>query len=256
MMTEEENRNGGTAAAAEEEELPSNGSHQNGSRWNPTKEQINLLERFYNEGIRTPSAEQIQQITAVLRAFGHIEGKNVFYWFQNHKARQRQKLKQHHFAAAAASPFFNPSPSQYHHFPLYYNFPPQSRPNVIYRPYQPQSDVGLYTKSPGLFFPAVETPGYFRKSPKIDQNEKAVREDEEEESKCAKEKERMRETLELFPLCPTGILHEQCSNKNSITGDRLYENAPRDGGGGASPPYLPPGEETEHHPFIDFFSGI
>lgn len=64
------------------------------SRWNPTKEQIDMLEGLYKQGIRTPSAEQIQQITARLRAFGHIEGKNVFYWFQNHKARQRQKQKQ------------------------------------------------------------------------------------------------------------------------------------------------------------------
>lgn len=64
------------------------------SRWNPTKEQIDMLEGLYKQGIRTPTAEQIQQITNRLRAFGHIEGKNVFYWFQNHKARQRQKQKQ------------------------------------------------------------------------------------------------------------------------------------------------------------------
>lgn len=64
------------------------------SRWNPTKEQISMLESLYRQGIRTPSAEQIQQITSRLRVYGHIEGKNVFYWFQNHKARQRQKQKQ------------------------------------------------------------------------------------------------------------------------------------------------------------------
>lgn len=68
------------------------------SRWNPTKEQINMLENLYMQGMRTPSAEQIQQITISLRAFGHIEGKNVFYWFQNHKARQRQKQKQESLA--------------------------------------------------------------------------------------------------------------------------------------------------------------
>lgn len=74
------------------------GSGPGGSRWNPTKEQINVLENLYRQGLRTPSAEEIQQITARLRAFGHIEGKNVFYWFQNHKARQRQKQKQESFA--------------------------------------------------------------------------------------------------------------------------------------------------------------
>ncbi|KAL0681700.1 hypothetical protein Bca4012_048547 [Brassica carinata] len=68
------------------------------SRWNPTKEQITLLENLYKEGIRTPSADQIQQITGRLRVHGHIEGKNVFYWFQNHKARQRQKQKQERIA--------------------------------------------------------------------------------------------------------------------------------------------------------------
>ncbi|QHN98837.1 uncharacterized protein [Arachis hypogaea] len=79
------------------------------SRWNPTKEQISMLENLYKQGIRTPSAEEIQQITARLRAYGHIEGKNVFYWFQNHKARQRQKQKQHTLA------YFNRSFLHHHH---------------------------------------------------------------------------------------------------------------------------------------------
>ncbi|EAZ14102.1 hypothetical protein OsJ_04026 [Oryza sativa Japonica Group] len=67
------------------------------ARWTPTKEQIAVLEGLYRQGLRTPTAEQIQQITARLREHGHIEGKNVFYWFQNHKARQRQKQKQQSF---------------------------------------------------------------------------------------------------------------------------------------------------------------
>ncbi|KAK3022629.1 hypothetical protein RJ639_046608, partial [Escallonia herrerae] len=63
------------------------------SRWNPTSEQLKTLEELYRMGTRTPSAEQIQQITAQLRRYGKIEGKNVFYWFQNHKARERQKRR-------------------------------------------------------------------------------------------------------------------------------------------------------------------
>ena len=83
------------------------------SRWNPTKEQISMLENLYKQGIKTPSAEEIQQITARLRAYGHIEGKNVFYWFQNHKARQRQKQKQETIAyfnrfLHTPQPFFSP----------------------------------------------------------------------------------------------------------------------------------------------------
>lgn len=85
-------------------EEASNGNNNNNntisssSRWNPTKEQISVLENLYKQGIKTPSADEIQQITARLRAYGHIEGKNVFYWFQNHKARQRQKQKQENIA--------------------------------------------------------------------------------------------------------------------------------------------------------------
>ncbi|XP_047340115.1 WUSCHEL-related homeobox 1-like [Impatiens glandulifera] len=63
------------------------------SRWNPTPEQLQTLEELYRRGTRTPSADQIQHITAQLRRFGKIEGKNVFYWFQNHKARERQKRR-------------------------------------------------------------------------------------------------------------------------------------------------------------------
>lgn len=63
------------------------------SRWNPTPEQLQTLEELYRRGTRTPSADEIQHITAHLRRYGKIEGKNVFYWFQNHKARERQKRR-------------------------------------------------------------------------------------------------------------------------------------------------------------------
>lgn len=63
------------------------------SRWNPTPEQLQILEELYKRGTRTPSTDDIQHITAQLRRYGKIEGKNVFYWFQNHKARERQKRR-------------------------------------------------------------------------------------------------------------------------------------------------------------------
>lgn len=63
------------------------------TRWCPTPEQVMILEEMYRGGVRTPNASQIQQITAHLSLYGKIEGKNVFYWFQNHKARDRQKLR-------------------------------------------------------------------------------------------------------------------------------------------------------------------
>ena len=68
-------------------------THPGGTRWNPTQEQIGILEMLYKGGMRTPNAQQIEQITAQLGKYGKIEGKNVFYWFQNHKARERQKQK-------------------------------------------------------------------------------------------------------------------------------------------------------------------
>lgn len=63
------------------------------SRWNPTQEQLKALQEMYERGVRTPSAEEIQIIASKLRRFGKIEGKNVFYWFQNHKARERLKRR-------------------------------------------------------------------------------------------------------------------------------------------------------------------
>nr|CCP29676.1 HD transcription factor [Gnetum gnemon] len=63
-------------------------------RWNPTKEQVEMLEGFYNDGICTPSAVQIDDMAAQLRRYGPIQGKNVFYWFQNRKARFRNQLRQ------------------------------------------------------------------------------------------------------------------------------------------------------------------
>ncbi|XP_055835413.1 WUSCHEL-related homeobox 3-like [Solanum dulcamara] len=63
------------------------------TRWSPTPKQLMFLEEMYRKGLRNPNAIQIQSITSHLSSFGKIEGKNVFYWFQNHKARDRQKLK-------------------------------------------------------------------------------------------------------------------------------------------------------------------
>ncbi|CAN4078755.1 unnamed protein product [Withania somnifera] len=75
---------------------------QSSTRWTPTSDQIRILkDLYYNNGVRSPTAEQIQRISAKLRQYGKIEGKNVFYWFQNHKARERQKKRL--IAAASAT---------------------------------------------------------------------------------------------------------------------------------------------------------
>ncbi|XP_051139630.1 WUSCHEL-related homeobox 4 isoform X2 [Andrographis paniculata] len=81
-----------------------------GTRWNPTPEQIALLEMLYRRGMRTPNAEQIEQVAAQLSKYGKIQAKNVFYWFQNHKARERQKRKRNTLGLGlATSPAFSNS---------------------------------------------------------------------------------------------------------------------------------------------------
>ncbi|KAL3838397.1 hypothetical protein ACJIZ3_022988 [Penstemon smallii] len=62
-------------------------------RWNPTNEQVKVLTELFRSGLRTPSTDQIQKISSQLSFYGKIESKNVFYWFQNHKARERQKRR-------------------------------------------------------------------------------------------------------------------------------------------------------------------
>ncbi|OIT02317.1 wuschel-related homeobox 2 [Nicotiana attenuata] len=179
-----------------------------GSRWNPTKEQIDLLESIYRQGIRTPSAEQIQQITLRLRAFGHIEGKNVFYWFQNHKARQRQKQKQDKFA------YFN-------HFLHRTNVFPPPRPNVVCGPYYtPQNNLGFYQQYPvpSLILPG---PGGFKRRATCDAavyiNATYSQENSNNMAHLSPNAKQFnhQETLNLFPLHPTGILQEKTTSSSS-----------------------------------------
>ncbi|XP_059300511.1 WUSCHEL-related homeobox 2 [Lycium ferocissimum] len=180
-----------------------------GSRWNPTNEQIELLESLYRQGIRTPSAEQIQQITGRLRAFGHIEGKNVFYWFQNHKARQRQKQKQDKFA------YFN---GFLHRTSV---FPPPC-PNVGCSPYYaPQSNLGFYQQYPvpSLILPAG--PGGFKRRATYDATAalyiNATTTHPPENNSANANKQFNQETLNLFPLHPTGVLQEKTTSSSSST---------------------------------------
>ncbi|XP_074588921.1 WUSCHEL-related homeobox 5-like [Curcuma longa] len=200
------------------------------SRWNPTKEQISLLEGLYKQGVRTPSADQIQQITGKLREYGIIEGKNVFYWFQNHKARQRQKQKQKQESFAYFSRFLN----HHHHLPL----PPLRQPpipppfpspstctsnNVAYTPYYaPASYVGgvglLPPHFPAVFLPAAagvrkasSFPGFgfadhegdaFGRNSSTHRHEHRVVLDADGGGPT-------QETLQLFPLHPTGFSEER-----------------------------------------------
>ncbi|KAL7153769.1 hypothetical protein ABFS83_04G190400 [Erythranthe nasuta] len=73
---------------------PANSSSSTVSRrWCPTAEQVMILDELYRRGLKTPNSAQIQKIAGHLSFYGKVQGKNVFYWFQNHKARERQKLR-------------------------------------------------------------------------------------------------------------------------------------------------------------------
>ncbi|KAL6204618.1 hypothetical protein ACLB2K_021885 [Fragaria x ananassa] len=199
---------------------------ENTTRWNPTKEQITILEDLYEKGMRTPSAEFIQAVTARLKTYGHIEGKNVFYWFQNHKARQRQKEKQEaslayfnrflHTAAVSQYPLFPPPPQ----YPCsnvicspYYMPPvpsevglcPQSHPmvppqsvGVKRRPRMEKLDVPTRTCSNGGGGFEPMRHGYGRGGRcSVDLNDGTNRFMSNSDDP---------ETLPLFPLTPTGLL--------------------------------------------------
>ncbi|KAH0458396.1 hypothetical protein IEQ34_013711 [Dendrobium chrysotoxum] len=179
------------------------------SRWNPTKEQIAILEGLYWQGIRTPTADQIQHITGKLREYGSIEGKNVFYWFQNHKARQRQKQKQESFAYFSRLLHRHPPPPP----------PPPPPPaiscsNVLCAPFclrVPQVEgVGLYKPQ----YPHVYLTGGAMKRPlpelqRMEMASNKTLEPISSTDQCSNE------TLQLFPLHPTGIMEKTGSSLSS-----------------------------------------
>nr|GLL31033.1 WUSCHEL-related homeobox 3-like [Ipomoea trifida] len=125
------------------------------SRWSPTPEQIMILEEMYQKGLRSPNTSQIQMLSAHLSLYGKIEGKNVYYWFQNHKARDRKKLKKrlnkqvHHYHQSFSgttvdelSPLHlhRPSFAQPHHHshssPQSQSYPSSSA-GYLLQPYEP-----------------------------------------------------------------------------------------------------------------------
>lgn len=185
-----------------------------GSRWNPTREQINMLENLYKQGIRTPTADQIQQITARLRAFGHIEGKNVFYWFQNHKARQRQKQKQERLAFY--NRFHKPPLPFPHHQPLY---PPNCTNGFTLSPFYftftfaCNKYIYIYICYLNLLFCTVVCGpyiGFYQQNPKVVlpscSKPSTYGYDQVQQDYGNQNGVMNQETLDLFPLHPTGVL--------------------------------------------------
>ncbi|KAF7828956.1 protein WUSCHEL-like [Senna tora] len=196
---------------------------QSSTRWTPTSDQIRILkELYYNNGVRSPNAEQIQKISARLRQYGKIEGKNVFYWFQNHKARERQKKRfttstststDHHLipiqAPSSIPPPPSPSPSPWkppdHHLHLHHptyshSIHPSSAP-----------PAGGNSGWVGVDPYASNYTNFLDKIRPNDQFESLKEEDEEEEDGAPEI-----ETLPLFPMHAEDIhAHAFCNLNKS-----------------------------------------
>ncbi|KAF7038551.1 hypothetical protein CFC21_048720 [Triticum aestivum] len=93
------------------------------AHWVPTREQLAVLEGLYRQGMRTPTAEKIHQVTARLQEHGPIEGKSVFHWFQNQQVRLRQREKQQR-SDYFARQFCRPQPLPVLHSPSGHPFSP------------------------------------------------------------------------------------------------------------------------------------
>ncbi|XAR59002.1 hypothetical protein NMG60_11014613 [Bertholletia excelsa] len=220
------------------------------TRWNPTKEQISLLECMYNQGLRTPSAQQIEQITGVLRAYGHIEGKNVFYWFQNHKARERQKMKQ---AESMNLGYL-------HRYFLH--------SDVVCGPCYPlESELGFYQRHPTALLhgggaeirPQLGAARYefMQVQHMINENDVAEAEAEAEANdEGSHEYSEVPKTLILFPLEASGLLGATTGNYFSGSSTSLVSTSAEDSGARAtsSETTAGSGKISGDPPFFDFFS--
>nr|ANC94880.1 WUSCHEL homeobox protein [Pinus pinaster] len=72
-------------------------------RWNPKPEQIRVLQSIFNSGVTNPTPKEIKRIRAQLQQFGEIRDASVFYWFQNKKARTKQRQRPLHSGETSKS---------------------------------------------------------------------------------------------------------------------------------------------------------
>lgn len=60
-------------------------------RWNPTTEQLRILERVFDEEeIRTPNSQKVKEVAMELARHGQVAEPNVYNWFQNRRARLKK----------------------------------------------------------------------------------------------------------------------------------------------------------------------
>ncbi|XP_059302642.1 WUSCHEL-related homeobox 3-like [Lycium ferocissimum] len=169
-------------------------------RWKPTPHQLMILQDLYRKGLTNPNSSQVQMITANLSMYGKIQWKNVFYWFQNHKARERQSMRKKLFQQMqkytnddAQNP---PSPP-----------PPSSNTAAV--------NYQLYPNSPTIFLHQVEATdasphmvNYLREincMMKTNGGDWILMTNEGSSSIVHCSNNRPLRTLELFPVAATGF---------------------------------------------------
>ncbi|KAI3832794.1 hypothetical protein MKW98_002340 [Papaver atlanticum] len=257
------------------------GGSTGGCRWNPTKEQISLLEGLYSQGIRTPSAEQIQEITSKLKVYGHIEGKNVFYWFQNHKARQRQKQKQeqdlnnnifyynqfllhHKSPAPPPPPHFAPPPCKNNGLPsAFFQYPQQTFSTPANSAYYQYPNTKVVVVPPGgvAMRRHVQADDLSRFKPVHYRLDGTTMMHGDIVNKSSKEVLGDHTTLDLFPMHPTGVLDETfnySSTSSSGSSNSGENNTSSSNNSSSDQSCTEEGTTTAslclHQPFFDFFS--
>ncbi|GLJ54841.1 hypothetical protein SUGI_1177790 [Cryptomeria japonica] len=77
-------------------------------RWKPTAEQLQILEALYINAYCKPSPEQIHYVVHLLKIYGDLEAKNVYYWFQNRRANDRVNKRRRSDEAIASITFKPP----------------------------------------------------------------------------------------------------------------------------------------------------
>ncbi|KAJ4851325.1 WUSCHEL- homeobox 8 [Turnera subulata] len=60
-------------------------------RWTPKPEQLEILERLFEQCNATPCRQKIKDITAELAQHGQVSETNIYNWFQNRRARSKRK---------------------------------------------------------------------------------------------------------------------------------------------------------------------
>nr|ANH56717.1 class III homeodomain-leucine zipper protein [Spirogyra pratensis] len=74
------------------QDSPPNGGHENGKYVRYTPEQVEALERVYNECPK-PSSVRRQMLIKECKILSNIEPKQIKVWFQNRRCRERQRLE-------------------------------------------------------------------------------------------------------------------------------------------------------------------